>query len=108
MHSSAGSSAVVGSNGGASGSCTTLTYANFGQKFVATYCAGCHGGSVTGAARQGAPLKDVFDTLAEVKSASRDMVREVVVKRTMPYGSATKPSDTERTQLGEWLGCGAP
>jgi uncharacterized membrane protein len=99
---------VAGSNSSTAGSCTTLTYANFGQHFVTTYCAGCHAGSVTGAARQGAPTKDVFDTLTEVKSASRDMVREVVTKRTMPYGGATKPSDAERTQLGEWLGCGAP
>lgn len=106
-HHAAGSSANAGS-GGAGASCSTVTYATFGQTFLTTYCLGCHGGTVTGAARQGAPTDAVFDTLAEVKAASRKLMTEVVTKRTMPFGNAMKPTDAERTEFGQWLSCGAP
>lgn len=106
-HNAAGSSANTGS-GGAAASCSTLTYASFGQNFLSTYCLGCHGGTVTGAARMGAPTDAVFDTLAEVKAESRKLMSEVVTKRTMPFGNAKKPTDAERTEFGQWLSCGAP
>src|SRR5262245_5504262 len=34
---------------------STLTYKNFGEKFMSTYCLRCHSDKVTGAARNGAP-----------------------------------------------------
>jgi uncharacterized membrane protein len=86
---------------------TSLTYTNFGQAFMTTYCASCHAGSVTGAARQGAPTGDVFDTLSQIHAKSDDIIHEVAVEKSMPYGAASKkPTDAERQQLGEWLACG--
>lgn len=88
---------------------TTLTYTSFGHSFMDTYCASCHAASVTGTARQGAPTDQVFDTLAQVRAKSDDIMHEAVVEKEMPYGSASKkPTDAERAQLGEWLACGAP
>lgn len=86
---------------------TSLTYNNFGRAFLTTYCSSCHAATVTGAARQNAPSGDVFDTLAQVKAKSDEVVHEVTVEKSMPYGSASKkPTDAERVQLGEWLVCG--
>src|SRR5262245_14574103 len=45
----------------------TLTYANFGQAFFATYCQTCHASTVTGAARKGAPSDHVFDGVDDIQ-----------------------------------------
>jgi hypothetical protein len=42
---------------------STLTYANFGQSFMTTYCMSCHDSAKSGAARNGAPAFHDFDTL---------------------------------------------
>ena len=87
----------------------TLTYTAFGQPFIAKYCASCHGGSVTGDARMGAPPTYVFDSLAQVKLHEVEMRTDVVTTKEMPFGtSSLKPSDDERDRFGEWLDCGAP
>ena len=90
----------------------TLTYANFGMAFFQQYCQRCHGSTVTGAARNGAPVDHVFDTVADIKTMREHIDRKAaagptVVNETMPP-SGTAPSDAERRQLGEWLACGAP
>lgn len=95
----------------ASGGCadTTLTYTSFAKPFVSSYCASCHGASVTGTSRLGAPAADVFDTRAQIVANAADIKEQVVVMKTMPFGNGTaKPSDAERVKLGQWLACGAP
>jgi uncharacterized membrane protein len=88
---------------------TTLTYTSFAKPFVSSYCASCHGGSVTGTSRLGAPVDDVFDTRAQIAAKADDIKAQVVVMKTMPFGNGTtKPSDAERVKLGQWLSCGAP
>jgi uncharacterized membrane protein len=86
----------------------TLDYAGFGKPFITTYCASCHGGSVRGSARLGAPEEYVFDTLAQV-TAKADVIKDqVVVMESMPFGtSSLKPSEAERAKFGRWLDCGA-
>ncbi|MEM9460637.1 MAG: hypothetical protein AAGF11_41090 [Myxococcota bacterium] len=44
-----------------------ITHQTFGQGFISGYCGGCHGGEVTGDARQGAPPATIFDTEPEVQ-----------------------------------------
>jgi hypothetical protein len=51
----------------AAASLSGLTYANFGQAFFGAYCTRCHASTVTGAARNGAPIDHNFDTLAGVQ-----------------------------------------
>jgi uncharacterized membrane protein len=88
---------------------TTLTYASFGKGFVTSYCASCHAASVTGNARLGAPVDDVFDTRAQIARKVDELKEQVVVMKTMPFGNSTaKPSDAERVKFGQWLDCGAP
>lgn len=95
---------------------STLTYANFGQKFMVDYCMRCH--SSQAAMRGAAPSEFVFDNQAQVQlqrayideMAARARVREkhggVVDENPMPPDGA-KPTDDERYQLAEWLACGA-
>ena len=88
---------------------TTLDYARFGKPFITTYCASCHGGSVRGSARLGAPEEYVFDTLAQIAPRAELIKDQVVIMETMPFGnSSLKPSDAERVKFGSWLDCGAP
>ncbi|MDB4985311.1 MAG: hypothetical protein JWN04_489 [Myxococcaceae bacterium] len=86
-----------------------LSYASFGHQFLDEYCSSCHGGSVVGDARQGAPPEYVFDTLAQVRVHALDMHMDVVETKVMPFGqSSLKPSDALRVKFGAWLDCGAP
>jgi uncharacterized membrane protein len=86
-----------------------LTYASFGRGFVSEYCASCHAQAVVGADRRGAPALLTLDTLAQIRENSAKLNEQVVVDKTMPFGSASKkPSDDEREDFGVWLRCGAP
>jgi uncharacterized membrane protein len=88
---------------------STLTYTNFGKAFEETYCASCHAGKLMGVARQKAPADDVFDTVEQIRAKSDEVVHEVSVEKSMPFGpDSRKPSDAERTQFGQWVACGAP
>lgn len=84
------------------------TYETFGKAFVEDYCASCHAGTVTGAARNGAPVGDTFDTLAEIQAKSDQLHEEVTIEKAMPFGAASKkPSAEERELFGTWMECGA-
>lgn len=89
---------------------STLTYENFAKPFMETYCTSCHASTLTGDARQGAPLYHDFDSKdgilavadhVDYKAASGpDATNEL-----MPIGSGPTPTLAERQQLGEWLAC---
>ena len=82
---------------------TQLTYASFGQPFMANHCNTCHS-----TARAGAPRKFQFDTHAQViEHADRIFIRAAGPNVTMPPGPEDPP-EIERDQLAEWLACGAP
>lgn len=91
---------------------STLTWENFGQAFMDTYCNRCHGSSVKGADRQGAPSDHNFDT-RELVQEMIDHIDETsaagpkITNTAMPIGAPT-PTDEERRKLGEWLACDAP
>lgn len=90
----------------------TLTYASFGQGFFDNYCQSCHASAVTGAARNGAPADHVFDQVEDIRLLA-DHIDELAAagpaatNAIMPPADP-KPSEAARTQLGEWLACGAP
>jgi hypothetical protein len=78
-------------------SCDTLTYEEFGEQFMASYCVGCHGPTVAQANIKLDSLAGVVMRKAAVKSA--------VASGAMPQGSK-KPSAAEKEQLGQWIDCG--
>jgi uncharacterized membrane protein len=79
---------------------TKLTYESFGQPFVEKYCAGCHSGSKP---------KDGLDlsTIESIRTHAGAMYEQAAASSAMPP-EGTAPTDDERKQLGEWLGCDAP
>lgn len=88
---------------------STLTYANFAQPFMESYCTGCHSSTLTGSARMGAPAFHDFDTEGGILAVA-DHVDEYAaagpasVNTIMPP-SGDLPTEEERRQLGEWLAC---
>lgn len=90
-----------------------LTYDNFGKAFLKKYCVQCHAATVSGQARNMAPVGTDFDTLEGVKAKIPNIdawaaAGPAFTNRLMPpKGEYAKPTDEERLKLGEWLACGA-
>ncbi len=85
---------------------TTLTYANFGGGFFASYCNSCH--SAPDGQRNGAPDDETFGTLADIR-AHKDLIflNAAATNDAMPPGPDAPPLG-ERDRLADWLACGAP
>ena len=81
---------------------STLTYANFGQKFFQDHCLACHAAA--------GPESPKFDTVEQIRAAKSDIDKSAAagpnaVNTYMPDGSSV--DEAERRKLGEWLACGA-
>jgi hypothetical protein len=100
----------------------TLTWDNFGQSFMATYCTLCHSSTLARAQRNGAPVFHDYDTLdgvlripdhvdevAGAGPASHNNAMPPSECPSMPGGSldrdCKKPSEAERTNLAQWIAC---
>jgi uncharacterized membrane protein len=97
---------------------STLTYANFGQGFFSTFCLRCHSVNVTGDARNGATIGVNFDTIDGIRT-NRCRIDDFAGngpsqnRRIMPFDIPLTPplvfpTDDQRSQLSQWLACGAP
>lgn len=75
---------------------STMTYANFGAAVINDNCLACH------ATRERPLLK----TQAQVQAAANQIIDAAVYHAGMPAGADM--SNELRTQLGQWLTCGAP
>ncbi|MBX3189064.1 MAG: cytochrome c [Labilithrix sp.] len=85
---------------------TSLTYASFGQDFMARHCQTCHGQSTKD--RKGAPASFDFATPEAIQQhKARIFARAAADNVTMPPGP-DDPPEAERMKLAEWLACGAP
>jgi uncharacterized membrane protein len=85
---------------------TSLTYANFGEPFMAQYCNRCHSASAVD--RHGAPGEFIFDTNQQIqRHRDRIFVRAAAGNDSMPPGPDDPPRAV-RDQLADWLACGAP
>jgi hypothetical protein len=90
----------------------TLTWENFGQKFMTDYCTECHDSKKRGADRDGAPSFHDFDTVYGVRAVHEHVdettaAGPAAINDGMPEDNP-KPSLDERYQLGEWIACGMP
>jgi mono/diheme cytochrome c family protein len=91
---------------------TTLTYQNFGQSFMGTYCLRCHNSALTGSARKDAPSDLNFNTVEEIRAEADEIDEQAgasadVTNEEMPP-DGEKPTVEDRRKLAEWLACGAP
>jgi hypothetical protein len=89
---------------------STLTYDNFGKKFMEDYCLRCHSSSKMSNARTGAPADHNFDTLDDIKllAAHIDQMAGSGPSATNTKMPPTdpKPSMEDRQKLSQWLVCG--
>ena len=67
-----------------------LTYASFGKDFFATYCNRCHTWDQEAAQIYGSSIVDIAGTSTSMPPST-------------PF-----PTSDQRTQLVNWIGCGAP
>jgi hypothetical protein len=91
----------------------TLTWNNFGEKFMIDYCTRCHDSNLRGGARQGAPSFHDFDTVFGVRAVKVHIDETTAsgpagTNEGMPPTGGKLPTLDERRQLGEWLACDAP
>lgn len=105
---------------------TTLTWDNFGQAFMTTYCINCHDSQLPLKERNGAPLFHDFDTLEGVLEVPDHIDAEAgwgpaAHNDFMPGGGTDgrcpstlggsldeecpEPTSEERTNLSQWLAC---
>jgi cytochrome c1 len=100
----------------------TLTWDNFGQQFMASYCTACHSSTLARSQRNGAPLYHDFDSLRGVLQipdhideyagsgpAAHNSVMPLSRCPSTPGGPLDRdcpiPSDAERTNLSMWIAC---
>jgi hypothetical protein len=105
---------------------TTLTYANFGQAFMAKYCTNCHDSHLSINQRNGAPLFHDFDTLLGIMEVPDHIDQQTgwgpKAKNDFMPGAGTggqcpsmlggkldescpEPTGEERTNLAQWIAC---
>ena len=117
---------------------TSLTYENFGEPFMLSYCTSCHSSAMSGESRAGAPEQINLDSHNEIvlwriaifnnatgrklvvvkkdetkpansPESEAEEIEEIEEKRTSPkMPPIDLLSGGEREELIEWLGCGAP
>ncbi|HEY5938370.1 MAG TPA: c-type cytochrome [Kofleriaceae bacterium] len=87
------------------------TYASFGQQFMTAYCIDCHSENLRGDDREGAPPTIDFDTQSLLRQHTSRIDKQAAFgpmaqNRLMPPADGgPKPSDAERTRLGEYIAC---
>jgi hypothetical protein len=91
---------------------STLTWDNFGRKFMEDYCTRCHHSALRGEARNGATSFHDYDTVSGVRATDKHIDQTTAsgpaaTNESMPP-DGKKPTLEERRQLGEWLACDAP
>ena len=87
-------SRAVFTPGADAGSCTSLTYANFGQQFFNTYCNTCH------------TSRSPRMTTQSVIKSNLSAIKSDISRGTMPPGGGLPSAD--KTKVLEWLNCSAP
>jgi mono/diheme cytochrome c family protein len=82
---------------------STLTYANFGERFMQDNCTACHGAN--------GPESPALASLTQIRAHLDEIDRAAAagpngVNTFMPEGGSI--AESERRKLGEWLACDAP
>jgi uncharacterized membrane protein len=83
------------------------TFASFAAPLLTTYCTRCHSTTLTGAARNGAPIGFDWNDEASVRLHLAEMRNAIGVVNFMPP-SAPLPSCDERQRLVRWIDADAP
>jgi hypothetical protein len=91
---------------------SVLTWENFGEPFMLTWCTGCHHSALPTAQRAGAPCAANFDTHAGVHERAPVIALRAIDWMTLegvaPMPPAAIVPEDELALLREYLDCGAP
>jgi uncharacterized membrane protein len=87
---------------------TSLTYGNFGEAFLLSYCTMCHSSALPQEQRAGATEGVNFDAAGDVALWRASILARVVPGAAAPMPPAANVPATESALLQEWLNCGAP
>jgi hypothetical protein len=91
---------------------SVLTWENFGEPFMLTWCTGCHHSALPTAQRAGAPCAANFDTHAGVHERAPVIALRAIDYMTLegvaPMPPAALVPEEELALLREYLDCGAP
>lgn len=82
---------------------TSLSYSNFGQGFMLSYCTSCHHSNLQ---EQGTSAAFSLDSERSVIALRTKIIEVLINQQTMPLGQ-TVP-DEKLELASEWLKCGAP
>ena len=83
-----------------------LSYGNFAQGFMDSYCLGCHSNTLNPGQRRGAPDSVNFDTFELVQQQADRIRVRAGSNQDMPPQSGAQPSNEERDSITEWIDCG--
>jgi uncharacterized membrane protein len=85
---------------------TTVPFARV-QQIVAARCLPCHSMHPTYPGITAPPLGVALDTPAEIAAQAARIQQLAVASTAMPLGNATKMTQAERAELGQWIAAGA-
>lgn len=75
---------------------------------VKTHCASCHAANPTHISFDEAPGGVMLENLAQIKTASDQIMAQSVLAQIMPLGNETGMTEDERAELGAWIRAGMP
>lgn len=87
---------------------TSLTYENFGEGFMLSYCVSCHGSEIERDQRFGAPINVNLDTYEDMSIHRRDILKTAARKTNPKMPPSRHVPLEERELLSEWIKCGVP
>jgi hypothetical protein len=90
---------------------SVLTWDNFGEPFLLTWCTPCHSSHLSGEGdpneRQDAPIDSNFDTYSQYMDWDAEVWNRAAADNdSMPPAGGPSPED--RAMLAEWIACGSP
>jgi hypothetical protein len=83
---------------------TVLTYENFGEPYLLTWCVSCHSSWVAEADRQDAPDGVDFDTYGGFAPYADTAAHLSMIQEMPPAGG---PTADDRARFTEWVACGS-
>lgn len=87
---------------------TSLTYENFGEGFMLSYCVNCHGAELETDQRFGAPINVNLDTYEDMSLHRKDILKTAARKTNPKMPPSRHVPLEERELLAEWIKCGVP
>jgi hypothetical protein len=108
--SAATTDATDGSTGTAVDACAEniLTWENFGEPFMLTWCTGCHHSSIPTAERANAPCGVNLDSHGDVLFWQQRILDRAVVMKPTPMPPAAIIPEDDLALLKQYIECGAP